>query len=304
MNSPLRVTSDKETIQVSNGNANPFVVFEKSTGGISSISWGATDLLCGKDLNSNFTRATTDNDRGGMELVLDFLLLSWAQPIFQLFGSDNFSHEMHWRKNGVSQDAPPNVVCDRIVVAEEKDDEVNIEAFCVVRTARKRDILEQKLEYKIFRDGRIRIVNDIRPNVSIRKIPSLPRVGLSFQLNPAFYEIQYYGRGPHENYGDRKAGSQMGLWKTTPAQMGFSYIVPSENGSRSDCEWISFGSENGGMLVAADSGSTFSCSALLHAANELHHALHTCDLDAREIGKHPIHVHIDHKLMGVGGDVR
>ena len=86
--------------------------------------------------------------------------------------------------------------------------------------------------------------------------------------------------------------------------MGYSYIVPSENGSRSDCKWISFDSDDGGIVVVADACNSFSCSALLHSAEELHHAQHTCDLDPRKNGVHPIHVNIDHQLLGVGGDVR
>ena len=104
----------------------------------------------------------------------------------------------------------------------------------------------------------------------------------------------------------------MGIWETSPSDMGYSYIVPQENGSRSDCEWVCFqprGSGDGdegetGMLIVAEPGSNFSFSALLHSQEELHHALHTCDLDTREDGSHPLYVSIDHKLMGLGGDVR
>jgi beta-galactosidase len=189
-------------------------------------------------------------------------------------------------------------------VLEEQDDQIKIEASCVIQTNQKRITLEQTTNYGIFRDGRILVSNRIRPKDSIRNITTLPRIGLSFQLNPAFHKIQHFGRGPHENYPDRKSGSQIGLWKTSPSEMGFNYIVPSENGSRSDCKWISFDSGDGGMVVVADFDSSFSCSALLHSADELHHALHTCDLDVRENAMHPIHVNIDHKLLGVGGDVR
>lgn len=62
---PLKLQETLETIQISNGNSDPFVVFDKFTGGIKSIKWGDTDILCGDGLNPNFTRATTDNDRGG-----------------------------------------------------------------------------------------------------------------------------------------------------------------------------------------------------------------------------------------------
>ena len=57
------------------------------------------------------------------------------------------------------------------------------------------------------------------------------------------------------------------------------------------------------MCIASEK-ETFSCSALLHSAAELESASHTCDLECREDGKHPIHCSVDHRLMGVGGDVR
>ena len=103
----------------------------------------------------------------------------------------------------------------------------------------------------------------------------------------------------------------MGIWDARPSEMGFDYIVPQENGSRSDCEWVAFRSccetddgDGTGMLVVAEPGRNFSFSALLHSQDELHHATHSCDLDAREDGSHPLYVTIDHKLMGLGGDVR
>ena len=79
----------------------------------------------------------------------------------------------------------------------------------------------------------------------------------------------------------------MGIWETSPSDMGYSYIVPQENGSRSDCEWVEFqprqtknGDEDAtGMLVVAEPGSNFNFSALLHSQEELYNASHTCDLD-------------------------
>jgi len=83
------------------------------------------------------------------------------------------------------------------------------------------------------------------------------------------------------------------------------YIVPGENGSRSDCEWIAFRREDRvGMCVVAEGANPLSFSALLHSASELEAAKHTCDLEGRENGKSPIHCSIDHALMGVGGDTR
>jgi len=297
----LRVSSDKNTIKVSNGNDLPFVTIDHSTGGILSINWDGTPILAG-GVTPNFMRAATDNDRGGVELVLEFLLLAGATSIFRLlFGDSGFSYETNWKQCGLSLDSPPKVVCDSIRVSKELGDLVEIEALIYILSNQTgKAIIEQVSTYEIHRDGRISLANKVKP---LARVSLIPRVGLSFRLNPSFHEIQYFGRGPLENYPDRKSGSHFGWWKTSASNMGYNYIVPSENGSRSDCRRVCFESgRDGGMAVIADPDTAFSCSALLHSAEELHHALHTYDLDRRADGTHPIHVNIDHRLMGVGGD--
>jgi hypothetical protein len=131
-------------------------------------------------------------------------------------------------------------------------------------------------------------------------------------LDSSLFHIQYFGRGPGENYPDRKSGSEMGVYGTTPLDMAYgNYIVPGENGSRSECEWMTFLSDKGdGVCIVSDTGdekhTSFSASALLHSAQELHSAAHTHtdDLPRRSNGHDPIHVNVDHKLMGLGGDNR
>lgn len=82
--------------------------------------------------------------------------------------------------------------------------------------------------------------------------------------------------------------------------MGYlDYIVPGETGSRSDCEWIALRhNETGSGLLVSSNEKSFSCSALLHTAAELHQARHTYDLKQRSDGKDPIFVNVDHELMG------
>jgi len=92
--------------------------------------------------------------------------------------------------------------------------------------------------------------------------------------------------------------------------MATSYIVPSENGNRSECTWIALrNDEQVGILILNDSkGSQLPCeglsfSAQLHSQMELDAATHTHHLEKRVDGKHPIFMNIDSKQMGVGGDV-
>jgi beta-galactosidase len=304
--SPLRLVSNKQSIHVFRGGTTPLAIVDRGTGALVSVQWTDRNILSAGSLKPNYTRATTDNDRGGIELVLEFMLLSWARPLIERVGGLNhFSHYHHWEMKGVTQDSPPKAVCDDIMVTEETSDVIQLDASCRIVSSRKRTLFRQSITYRIHRNGRIQVSNHVVPDKFIRNIPSLPRVGLSLQLEPALDIIEYYGRGPFENYPDRKSGSHMGFFITRASDMGYDYIVPSENGSRSDCDWAAFRSSNDGdgMLVVAESGSNFSFSALLHSADEINSALHSHDLDEREIRKYPVHVNIDHKLMGLGGDV-
>lgn len=305
--SPLKVSNDHNMIRISNGDSSPFCTISTISGAITALNWSSGNFLCGHGIRPSYTRATTDNDRGGLELVLEHMMLTWTKPLFLAFdATKHFSHYFHWKNHGLTQDDPPRCVCVGAKV-DQDNDVVGIVVECCIKTPRGVVLLEQTTRYEIYRDGRIKLSTRITPTMRLRKIPSLPRVGLSLELDPSLHNIEYFGRGPEECYPDRMSGSHIGVWRTSPSKMGYDYIVPSENGSRSDCQWISFEPEDKshcGMAVVASWGTSFSCSALLHDGMELNNSLHTHDLDQRTNGKHTIHVNIDHQLMGVAGDVR
>jgi hypothetical protein len=213
---------------------------------------------------------------------------------------------------GLDQRNPPKVVCQGVSVKENKEEGVvDIVAECSVLQAMKGgELFKTTMRYRIFSDGRVQILQRLVPQSILRRTPSVPRVGMKLVLDSSLFNIQYFGRGPGENYPDRKSGSEMGVYGTTPLGMGYDkYIVPGENGSRSDCEWITFLSDQGnGVCIVSNTEcgkhTSFSSSALLYSANELHNATHTSDLPKRSNGQDPIHVNVDHKIMGVGGDNR
>jgi beta-galactosidase len=233
--------------------------------------------------------------------------------IFALLrGYEDFSHDSRWRTVDLDQRSPPKVVCQGVSVRENKEEGVvDIVAECSVLQAMKRgELFKMTMRYRIFSDGRVQILQRLMPQSILRRTPSVPRVGMKLVLDSSLFHIQYFGRGPGENYPDRKSGSEMGVYGTTPLGMGYDkYIVPVENGSRSDCQWVSFLSDEGdGVCIVSntDGGkhTSFSSSALLYSANELHDATHTSDLPKRSNGQDPIHVNVDHKIMGLGGDNR
>lgn len=67
-------------------------------------------------------------------------------------------------------------------------------------------------------------------------------------------EVQYFGRGPEENYIDRNAGTMIGLYRNTADKMYFNYVRPQENGHHTDTRWLSLNRKGGkGLTILADS---------------------------------------------------
>ena len=317
----LAVSQNKSRIIVSRQigkDVNPHVEICKKTGAIVSILSPKGDNLLAPNhsMVPQYTRATTDNDRGGMELMLSFhfpdsgLDKVWTK----VYGVATYSYQFRWNMVGLNQTKPPRLDCQGTTVQDTPDNhKVTVEATLSItrHDNNQKELIRQKIVYVVYMDGRILVSTHVMPRRALKECLSLPRVGMSLALDKSLYHIQYFGRGPVENYDDRKAAAHMGVHETTPKDMAYHYIFPSENGNRSDCEWVALRNARGeGVCFAADghtaagSRSSFHFSAQLHNTSELHEATHTCDLEHRENGEHPVFVNLDHKLMGVGGDVR
>ncbi|MDR3253303.1 MAG: DUF4981 domain-containing protein [Tannerella sp.] len=81
----------------------------------------------------------------------------------------------------------------------------------------------------------------------------VPRIGLRFRLPATMNTVNYYGRGPAENYCDRKAGSHIGLYQSTAEEMYFPYVRPQENGHHCDTRWLSLtAGDKQGLAILAD----------------------------------------------------
>jgi beta-galactosidase len=83
---------------------------------------------------------------------------------------------------------------------------------------------------------------------------SIPRVGVRFRLPETMNRVRYFGRGPEENYLDRKMGTLVGLYESTAEDLYFPYVRPQENGHHADTRWVALNEANGrGIIVEADS---------------------------------------------------
>ena len=82
---------------------------------------------------------------------------------------------------------------------------------------------------------------------------TVPRIGVRFRLPTTLNNVEFFGKGPDENYVDRASGSKVGRYSTTVEEMYVPYSRPQENGHRTDTRWVAFSNGNAGLLVVADS---------------------------------------------------
>ncbi|HUX58813.1 MAG TPA: glycoside hydrolase family 2 TIM barrel-domain containing protein [Bacteroidales bacterium] len=163
--------------------------------------------------------------------------------------------------------------------------------------------------YTIFASADILIKNQFSKISD--KIPEIPRMGMQMQLPGQFVNLKWLGRGPHENYVDRKSSAYVGLYESTVADQYVPYIRPQENGYKTDTRWLTLTDENGsGILVSGDPLICFAALNNIHDDFESPGKLsafrkdaitantHTVDIKPRDL----VNLNIDMGQMGVGGD--
>ncbi|QKJ28530.1 DUF4981 domain-containing protein [Mucilaginibacter mali] len=150
------------------------------------------------------------------------------------------------------------------------------------------------ITYIIYGDGTIKVDQDLNANP---KLPNIPKIGMQMGIDKADTIITYYGRGPLENYIDRRTGFEAGIYTQNISDFMEPYVVPQENGNRTDVRWMLLANKNKeGLLVVAD--SLLSMSAWPYTEENIRTAKHTNKL--KDAGF--VTLNIDLKQMGVGGN--
>lgn len=157
-----------------------------------------------------------------------------------------------------------------------------------------RYISNLKTEYTVTPDGKIAISMQCKNIVPT----NLPRYGITFDLAKGMDGIEYYGKGPHENYCDRKTGAYLGVYKFDSVEdFIHDYLFPQENANRCDVRSMTVGGEDGLHIDMIK--SPFEASVHPYTKDMLYNAAHSCELGRRE----ELTVNIDGMQQGVGGDV-
>jgi beta-galactosidase len=150
---------------------------------------------------------------------------------------------------------------------------------------------EHYCTYDVFSNGMIHIDNRVE---TFGELPELPKIGLLMALRGGLEKFTWYGRGPWENYPDRKTGSDMGLYESTVTDQYVNYVRPQENGNKEDVRWALLSDEQGrGLLVTAD--ERLSVTALHYWPEQLAVG-HPYELEPCE----EVVLCLDHKQLGLG----
>ncbi|MDF7824796.1 glycoside hydrolase family 2 TIM barrel-domain containing protein [Pontiellaceae bacterium B12227] len=159
----------------------------------------------------------------------------------------------------------------------------------VKKSAEKTDLA---ITYTFSGNGDIQVAMDLNADASL---PAMPRLGFSMGVSGGFEQTRYFGKGPWENYCDRNAGAEVGLYEKATADMHYEYAMPQENGLRTETRWVELGGKAGTLRVDGD--EPFSFSLWPWSAENLTAAMHPYDL----VDQGFYTLNIDHKHMGIGG---
>lgn len=248
------------------------VTVDKRAGRIRSIRWLGREMLTEGPVVSLW-RAPTDNDG----------IKSWTGQHTKPLG--------RWRAAGYDR---LKVTPAGATVRRGAGGTVTVACRTVVTGTDPKLKITHRHVYTIHPSGDIVVANTI---VADRRLPELPRVGVTVVLPAGLEQVEWFGRGPHESYCDRKAGAPVGLHCGTVAEQYVPYIMPQEHGNKTDVRWLAVAGQGGvGMMFAPIRPEYMECSVSHFTADDLYRALHTHELHPRR----ETIVNLDYRHRGLG----
>ncbi|NLR82176.1 glycoside hydrolase family 2 TIM barrel-domain containing protein [Chitinophaga eiseniae] len=154
--------------------------------------------------------------------------------------------------------------------------------------------------FLVYGDGSVKVNNEL--TVVKGKYPLLLRVGNDLQLNKQYNQISYYGRGPWENYTDRKTASFVGIYQQPVDSQYFPYARPQESGNKSDVRWVNMTNKKGKGIRFEYADSLISFAALPYSLDDLDPEADKKQYHSGElVPRNTIYMHVDMQQSGVQG---
>ncbi|EJX01762.1 beta galactosidase small chain [gut metagenome] len=207
--------------------------FDKHTGYLSRYQVSGLEMMKeGAALSPNFWRAPTDNDMGA---GLQRKFAVWKDPEIKLTS-------LTWE-----------LVNNQVVVRADYE--------------MKKVSAQLNLTYLINNVGAVKVTQKMIASSDVKVAPMF-RFGMQMQMPKTFETIEYYGRGPLENYSDRNHSTDLGIYRQSVKEQFYSYIRPQETGTKTDIRWWKQLNTSGiGLQIVAE--APFSASALNYTIESL-----------------------------------
>lgn len=244
------------------------ITYDKTYGKLCGYKIDGNELI-EDGFEDNFWRAPTDNDEKGWVERRDCPAGEWRQA-----GFDSL-----WR----------NIKSQEIVIEE---DLVTITVKVSHGKPSQYLIFNTTTIYKIEPSGIVDVEVIYEP---VRQVDQVPRMGVTLTMPKGFEQFKWYGRGPHESYVDKKLSAMIGIYEGTVDEQLENYIIPQENGNKTDTRWAMISNDQGYGLVF-EAAESFDVSVHHYTAKDLTVALHTYDLKRRD----ETIVNIDLAQTGIG----
>ena len=152
-----------------------------------------------------------------------------------------------WRHLGIDD---PEFLRHRVVginVVEDGDEKVVFDVNMQLVTDH--TIAKVDFRYSFFAKGSMVIGVNFMPGEEMKQLSGLPRLGLTMHFKDDFKQVEWYGRGSHENYRDRLASAQVGHYKSDVEDMFVAYVPAQANGNRAEVRWMTLQSNEVGVKV-------------------------------------------------------
>lgn len=265
----LKVRADEEHLSISGSGFS--IQWEKNaTGSLTSLTYHGKEMLAHpadfplQPVTQAF-RAPTDNDKSfGNWLAKDWSLHQMDNPRISL---DSFKHEV--REDGA------------VIVRVQ------------TRNRYKEGAIVTTSLYTILSDGTIDLKTTFQPQGIL---PELPRLGIAFCLSSDYNTFIWQGRGPQDNYPDRKTSAAVGLWKGSVADQYMHYSRPQDSGNKEEVRLLMLTDRHGKGIRVDAVEDVFSASALHYTAQDLYKETHDCNLKPRS----EIILSLDAAVLGLG----
>ena len=245
--------------------------FDERVGGLTSLMFEQQELMT-VPMRPNVWRAPTDNDEGG--------------------GEQSFAHR--WRGAGLDQ---ATFVPESVMARQLNERAVRVSVRGSMQGEETADdLLMYEGVYTVYGSGDV--VLESRFQVA-QDAPPLPKVGLQLKVPGGMDQLAWYGRGPHETYADRLTGAKVGRYTGSVAEQYTPYVLPQENGNKTQVRWVALTNDDGiGLFASGWPTNLLNVSAHTYDLKDFNQATHTYQVEKTD----QVTLNLDDVQMGLGGD--